>query len=198
MGTSPIRMIEELGPTCTRRLESWVNSAAGARRGVAMVVMIGVTDQPVECGSRRPRPAAEAAAVRRTRRLPLPGAAATLPPAAQGIGWALNEEYYFGSEGRLLNTSFPDYRMPTSLDLPMLDTAIVEVANPGHLRRQARGAHRAAPGRGRQRHPRCRRAGSWRRSTRTRAQRGVAVLGAISVAAPLSTVAYVAAAGRSD
>jgi CO/xanthine dehydrogenase Mo-binding subunit len=52
--------------------------------------------------------------------------------AVQGIGWALNEEYYFSSEGRLLNTSFLDYRMPTSLDLPMIDTVIVEVANPGH------------------------------------------------------------------
>ena len=52
--------------------------------------------------------------------------------AVQGIGWALNEEYYFSSEGRMLNTSFLDYRMPTSLALPMIDTVIVEVANPGH------------------------------------------------------------------
>ena len=52
--------------------------------------------------------------------------------AVQGIGWALNEEYYFSSEGQVLNNSFLDYRMPTSLDLPMIDTVIVEVANPGH------------------------------------------------------------------
>ena len=52
--------------------------------------------------------------------------------AAQGIGWALNEEYYMSEEGRMLNSSFLDYRMPTSLDLPMLDTVIVEVANPLH------------------------------------------------------------------
>ena len=32
----------------------------------------------------------------------------------------------------MLNSSFLDYRMPTSLDLPMIDTVIVEVPNPGH------------------------------------------------------------------
>ena len=52
--------------------------------------------------------------------------------AVQGIGWALNEEYYFSDNGQMLNSSFLDYRMPTSLDLPMIDTVIVEVANPGH------------------------------------------------------------------
>ena len=52
--------------------------------------------------------------------------------AVQGIGWALNEEYYFGDRGQMMNSSFLDYRMPTSLDLPMIDTVIVEVANPGH------------------------------------------------------------------
>ena len=50
----------------------------------------------------------------------------------QGIGWALNEEYYFNEQGQMANSSFLDYRMPTSLDLPMIDTVIVEVANPGH------------------------------------------------------------------
>jgi CO/xanthine dehydrogenase Mo-binding subunit len=50
----------------------------------------------------------------------------------QGIGWALNEEYFFNREGRMENSSFLDYRMPTSLDLPMINTVIVEVANPGH------------------------------------------------------------------
>jgi CO/xanthine dehydrogenase Mo-binding subunit len=52
--------------------------------------------------------------------------------AVQGIGWALNEEYYYNNEGQMLNSSFLDYRMPISLDLPMIDTVIVEVANPGH------------------------------------------------------------------
>ncbi|MCZ6891209.1 MAG: xanthine dehydrogenase family protein molybdopterin-binding subunit [Chloroflexi bacterium] len=51
---------------------------------------------------------------------------------AQGIGWALNEEYVFSDEGRMMNPTFLDYRMPTALDVPMLDTVIVEVANPGH------------------------------------------------------------------
>jgi xanthine dehydrogenase molybdenum-binding subunit len=52
--------------------------------------------------------------------------------AAQGVGWALNEEYVYDEQGRLLNASLLDYRMPTALDLPMIDTALVEVANPGH------------------------------------------------------------------
>jgi CO/xanthine dehydrogenase Mo-binding subunit len=52
--------------------------------------------------------------------------------AVQGVGWALNEEYYFNDEGHMVNSSFLDYRMPTSLDLPMIDTVIVEVPNPNH------------------------------------------------------------------
>ncbi|HEU0020132.1 MAG TPA: xanthine dehydrogenase family protein molybdopterin-binding subunit [Dehalococcoidia bacterium] len=50
----------------------------------------------------------------------------------QGIGWALNEEYYVSEQGQMMNSSFLDYRMPVSLDLPMIDTVIVEVANPNH------------------------------------------------------------------
>ncbi len=50
----------------------------------------------------------------------------------QGIGWALNEEYVYNERGEMTNASFLDYRMPTSLDLPMIDTVLVEVANPGH------------------------------------------------------------------
>jgi CO/xanthine dehydrogenase Mo-binding subunit len=51
---------------------------------------------------------------------------------AQGIGWALNEEYLYDAQGRLVNTSLLDYRMPVTLDLPMIDTVLVEVPNPGH------------------------------------------------------------------
>ena len=51
---------------------------------------------------------------------------------AQGIGWALNEEYYYNPDGGLVNASLLDYRMPTALDLPMLETMLVEVPNPGH------------------------------------------------------------------
>ena len=51
---------------------------------------------------------------------------------AQGIGMALNEEYVFDKDGRMVNASFLDYRMPTALDLPMIETILVEVPNPGH------------------------------------------------------------------
>jgi CO/xanthine dehydrogenase Mo-binding subunit len=52
--------------------------------------------------------------------------------AAQGIGWALNEEYVYNKDGRLENPVFLDYRVPVASDLPMIDTVIVEVPNPGH------------------------------------------------------------------
>jgi CO/xanthine dehydrogenase Mo-binding subunit len=52
--------------------------------------------------------------------------------AAQGIGWALNEEYVFDAKGELANAGFLDYRVPVASDLPMIDTVIVEVANPLH------------------------------------------------------------------
>jgi len=52
--------------------------------------------------------------------------------SAQGIGWALNEEYYMDDSGTMRNSSLLDYRMPTALDLPMIETIIVEVPNPGH------------------------------------------------------------------
>jgi CO/xanthine dehydrogenase Mo-binding subunit len=52
--------------------------------------------------------------------------------AVQGIGWALNEEYFYGEDGRLQNPSFLDYRMPVASDVPMIGTEIVEVPNPKH------------------------------------------------------------------
>ena len=52
--------------------------------------------------------------------------------AVQGIGWALNEEFVYNNDGSMVNASFLDYRMPTTLDLPMIDTVLVEVPNPGH------------------------------------------------------------------
>ncbi|MBX7075302.1 MAG: xanthine dehydrogenase family protein molybdopterin-binding subunit [Pirellulales bacterium] len=52
--------------------------------------------------------------------------------AVQGIGWALNEEYLFDDRGQMTNASFLDYRMPTALDVPMIETVIVEVPNPSH------------------------------------------------------------------
>src|SRR5204862_48258 len=50
----------------------------------------------------------------------------------QGIGWALNEEYVYDGEGRLRNATLLDYRMPTTLDVPMIETIIVEVPSPDH------------------------------------------------------------------
>jgi len=52
--------------------------------------------------------------------------------AAQGIGWALNEEYVYGADGRLQNPGFLDYRIPVCSDLPMIDTQILEIPNPNH------------------------------------------------------------------
>jgi CO/xanthine dehydrogenase Mo-binding subunit len=52
--------------------------------------------------------------------------------AVQGIGWALNEEYVFDDKGRMQNASYLDYRMPTTLDVPNIETIIVEVSNPAH------------------------------------------------------------------
>jgi CO/xanthine dehydrogenase Mo-binding subunit len=52
--------------------------------------------------------------------------------SVQGIGWALNEEYYMQDDGKMANSSFLDYRMPTTLDLPMIETVLVEVPNPLH------------------------------------------------------------------
>jgi CO/xanthine dehydrogenase Mo-binding subunit len=50
----------------------------------------------------------------------------------QGIGWGLNEEYFYDSAGTMRNSTFLDYRMPTCYDLPMIDSVLVEVPNPGH------------------------------------------------------------------
>lgn len=52
--------------------------------------------------------------------------------AVQGIGWALNEEYIYGEDGRLQNAGFLDYRVPVASDLPNIDTMILEIPNPGH------------------------------------------------------------------
>lgn len=51
---------------------------------------------------------------------------------AQGIGWALNEEYIYDASGQLENPGFLDYRIPVASDLPMIEAAIVEVPNDAH------------------------------------------------------------------
>jgi len=50
----------------------------------------------------------------------------------QGIGWALNEEYFYDEAGHLLNGSFLDYRIPTCPDVPSIEPVIVEVPSPSH------------------------------------------------------------------
>ena len=111
--------------------------------------------------------------------------------AVQGIGWALNEEYFFDDQGRMRNASFLDYRMPTCLDVPMIDTIIVEVPNPAHpygVRGVGETPIVAAPRRDRQRHLprhrrahdascRCRRRRSGRRSRERPEPRGSAHAG---------------------
>ena len=51
---------------------------------------------------------------------------------AQGIGWALNEEYIYDDNGQLENPGFLDYRIPVASDLPMIETEVVEVPNDAH------------------------------------------------------------------
>jgi CO/xanthine dehydrogenase Mo-binding subunit len=51
---------------------------------------------------------------------------------AQGVGWALNEEYVYDKDGRLENPGFLDYRVPVASDMPMIDTILIEVPNPRH------------------------------------------------------------------
>ncbi len=50
----------------------------------------------------------------------------------QGIGWALNEEYIYGEDGKLQNAGFLDYRVPVTSDVPMIEPILVEVPNPNH------------------------------------------------------------------
>lgn len=52
--------------------------------------------------------------------------------AVQGIGWALNEEYWYDGRGDLRNATFLDYRIPTCYDVPLIETILVEVPDPQH------------------------------------------------------------------
>ena len=51
---------------------------------------------------------------------------------AQGVGWALNEEYVYDKDGRMENAGFLDYRVPVASDLPMIEAIMIEVPNPRH------------------------------------------------------------------
>jgi CO/xanthine dehydrogenase Mo-binding subunit len=50
----------------------------------------------------------------------------------QGIGWALYEEMMYDEGGQMLNPSLLDYKLPTALDVPPIETVIVEVPYPNH------------------------------------------------------------------
>jgi CO/xanthine dehydrogenase Mo-binding subunit len=52
--------------------------------------------------------------------------------AVQGIGWALYEGYQYDEQGQMLNPNLLDYKIPTALDVPAIDTLIVEVPYPNH------------------------------------------------------------------
>lgn len=52
--------------------------------------------------------------------------------ATQGIGWALYEGYQYDEGGKMLNPNLLDYKLPTALDVPSIDTVIVEVPYPNH------------------------------------------------------------------
>ncbi len=51
---------------------------------------------------------------------------------AQGIGWALNEEYIYDTEGQDGERRLPRLPLPVASDLPMIDAVLVEVPNPRH------------------------------------------------------------------
>ena len=50
----------------------------------------------------------------------------------QGIGWALHEEYVYDEDGAMRNPTLLDYRMPTALDVPMIEAVLIEVPHPRH------------------------------------------------------------------
>ena len=47
-----------------------------------------------------------------------------------GIGYALSERYLFNSQGRMLNPSFGNYKIMTTIDLPEIKTIIVPTYEP--------------------------------------------------------------------
>ena len=51
---------------------------------------------------------------------------------AQGIGNAYYEQLHFNDDGQLLNASFMDYLLPTSLDVPRIEAEHLETPSPGN------------------------------------------------------------------
>ena len=52
--------------------------------------------------------------------------------AVQGIGWGLYEGYQYNTRGDMINPGFLDYKIPTALDVPMIETVMIEVPGPNH------------------------------------------------------------------
>ena len=50
----------------------------------------------------------------------------------QGIGWALYEGYEYNDRGEMLNPNLLDYKLPTVMDVPNIETVIIEVPYPKH------------------------------------------------------------------
>lgn len=46
----------------------------------------------------------------------------------QGLGWGLWEQMSYAPDGRMLNPGFLDYHLPTAMDVPDLESVLVEVA----------------------------------------------------------------------
>ncbi len=49
---------------------------------------------------------------------------------SMGLGEALYEEMKFGADGAVLNADLADYKIPTAMDMPMVETVIVESGEP--------------------------------------------------------------------
>ena len=49
---------------------------------------------------------------------------------AQGIGGALYERLHFDDSGQLVNASFMDFLMPTSMEIPVIEIAHLETPSP--------------------------------------------------------------------
>lgn len=47
--------------------------------------------------------------------------------ATQGVGWGLWEQMIYAKDGRNLNAGFLDYHLPTAMDVPDIETVLVEV-----------------------------------------------------------------------
>jgi CO/xanthine dehydrogenase Mo-binding subunit len=48
----------------------------------------------------------------------------------QGFGWALMEELEFNKEGKLINTDFLDYQIPTAKDIPQINNYFIKSFEP--------------------------------------------------------------------